>query len=45
LNLLFGVLMKQNFEARFKSIPNITELDHLTVSRFLTLGTNALLTI
>lgn len=22
----------QNFEKRFKSIPNITELDHLTVS-------------
>ena len=25
-------LIWQNFEARFKSIPNITELDHLTVS-------------
>jgi hypothetical protein len=30
-SLIFRLLL-QNFEKRFKSIPNITELDHLTVS-------------
>ena len=40
---IFLIFQLDQYEARFKTIPNILELDHLTVSGDVTFGTNVTL--